>query len=81
MDNILHSLTENITDPPSRYSACYVWAWNAKITRDETERQIGEMLKAGIKAFCIIPEPKEFRPTSMKTYLEPEYLPRNILMP
>jgi hypothetical protein len=74
VDNILHSLTENITDPPSRYSACYVWAWNAKITRDETERQIGEMLKAGIKAFCIIPEPKEFRPTSMKTYLEPEYL-------
>lgn len=74
MDNDLKPLMENISDPPSRYSVCYVWAWNAPVTREETEEQIRKMLKAGIRSFCIVPLPKEFRPTSMKTNLEPDYL-------
>ena len=48
--------------------------WNGKITREETQRQLDEMILLGIKRIYILPMPKSFRPTSFPTPLEPEYL-------
>lgn len=56
---------------------CYVvynWIWNGELSREETDRQLAEFCSLGIKAFAIIPEPKEFRPTSMPTFLNYDYL-------
>lgn len=52
----------------------YAWIWNDKLTKEEIVSQLKEMAKIGVRAVCIMPEPKDFRPLSMKTRLEPDYL-------
>lgn len=52
----------------------YSWVWNSEIDRSLISSQLEEMASVNIKAFYIIPEPKEFRPGAMNTYLEPDYL-------
>ncbi len=52
----------------------YTWIWNSSIDRGLIEKQLCEMLEMGIRATYILPEPKEFRPTSMITEMQPEYL-------
>lgn len=66
--------SESFISPEKSYSPFYSWVWNAPVTKDETDRQLDEFVRLGIKAFYIIPEPKTFRPTSMPTMLEPDYL-------
>ena len=56
------------------YSPIYSWVWNAPVTKEETDRQLDEFVRLGIKAFYIIPEPKTFRPARIPTQLEPDYL-------
>lgn len=56
------------------YSPIYSWVWNGPITREKTYSQLVEMQRLGIKRFYIIPEPKLFRPKSIPTELEPDYL-------
>lgn len=60
--------------PDIRHAPVYSWVWNGKCSQEETVRQLEEMQRLGIKAFYIIPEPKTFRPTTMPTELEPDYL-------
>ena len=52
----------------------YIWVWNDICTREIIDNQLDEMQNLGIRSFYILPEPKEFRPDSMPTNLEPEYL-------
>ncbi len=52
----------------------YVWVWNDVCTREIIDEQLGEMQRLGIRAFYILPEPKNFRPDSMPTNLSPDYL-------
>ncbi len=52
----------------------YIWVWNDICTREIIDTQLAEMQNFGIRAFYILPEPKEFRPDSMPTNLEPDYL-------
>ncbi|MBO5316771.1 MAG: hypothetical protein J6B48_10135 [Clostridia bacterium] len=65
---------ENFSSPENSYSPFYSWIWNAPVTKEETDRQLDEFMRLGIKAFYIIAEPKTFRPTSIPTMLEPDYL-------
>ena len=65
---------DNFISPAPSESPIYSWIWNGECSKEETERQIEEMYESGIRAFYIIPEPKEFRPETMPTYLEPDYL-------
>lgn len=60
--------------PDKRFAPIYAWVFNGKLSLQETDKQLEEMQRLGIKAFYIIPEPKEFRPTTMPTELEPGYL-------
>lgn len=52
----------------------YIWVWNDICTQDIIDVQLAEMQRLGIRAFYILPEPKEFRPDSMPTGLTPDYL-------
>ncbi|MBR4858377.1 MAG: beta galactosidase jelly roll domain-containing protein [Clostridia bacterium] len=52
----------------------YIWVWNDICTREIIDEQLGEMQRLGIRAFYILPEPKDFRPDSMPTSLSPDYL-------
>ena len=60
--------------PDASYAPVYIWVWNDICTREIIDTQLAEMLKLGIRAFYILPEPKNFRPDSMPTSLEPDYL-------
>ena len=55
-------------------SPVYVWVWNDVCTHETIDNQLAEMQNLGIRAFYILPEPKNFRPDSMPTDLTPEYL-------
>ena len=64
----------NFISPDVSYPPVYIWVWNDVCTREIIDTQLAEMQNFGIRAFYILPEPKEFRPDSMPTNLEPEYL-------
>ena len=61
-------------NPGVEYAAFYSWVWNGVLTREEILRQLDEMAGLGIRAMYVIPEPKHFRPKTMPTELEPDYL-------
>ncbi|MBO4298223.1 MAG: hypothetical protein J5998_05435, partial [Clostridia bacterium] len=52
----------------------YAWIWNAPIQMDEVMRRLDGMKRAGIRTVYVLPEPKAFRPSTMRTFLAPEYL-------
>lgn len=60
--------------PDVSFAPVYIWVWNDLCTREIIDNQLAEMQNLGIRAFYILPEPKEFRPNSMPTNLYPEYL-------
>lgn len=60
--------------PDVSHAPIYVWVWNDICTRELIDTQLAEMQNLGIRAFYILPEPKDFRPDSMPTNLTPDYL-------
>ena len=64
----------SFNSPEASYAPVYIWVWNDVCTREIIDAQLSEMQRLGIRAFYILPEPKNFRPDSMPTSLEPEYL-------
>lgn len=56
------------------HAPIYGWVWNTVCTREVVDAQLAEMKRLGIRAFYIIPEPKEFRPHNMATDMAPDYL-------
>lgn len=65
---------DSFLSPDVSYAPMYIWVWNDICTREIIDEQLAEMQRLGIRAFYILPEPKEFRPDSMPTNLSPEYL-------
>ena len=65
---------DNFLSPDVSYVPMYIWVWNDICTREIIDEQLAEMQRLGIRAFYILPEPKDFRPDSMPTNLSPEYL-------
>ena len=67
--NINSFLTPDVSCAP-----VYVWVWNDVCSKEVIDAQLNEMQNLGIRAFYILPEPKDFRPGSMPTNLTPDYL-------
>ena len=65
---------DSFVTPDASYSPVYVWVWNDICSCDIIDQQLAEMQNLGIRAFYILPEPKDFRPDSMPTNLTPDYL-------
>ncbi len=65
---------KSFISPSVSYAPVYVWVWNDICNQDIIDAQLSEMQKLGIRAFYILPEPKNFRPDSMPTNLSPDYL-------
>jgi len=65
---------DNFRNPPISCAPIYSWLWNGPVSHEETDRQLAEMQRLGIRYFYIIPEPKLFRPHFMLTLMEPDYL-------
>lgn len=65
---------KSFLNPDNTFSPVYIWVWNDICTREIIDEQLSEMQSLGIRSFYILPEPENFRPGSMPTYLSPEYL-------
>lgn len=63
-----------VKKPSAGFQPIYSWIWNSPITEDLIIEQIDSMEKIGIRGMYIIPEPPEFRPNYMETYMTPKYL-------
>ena len=80
--NILPGKQFNIDEfrsPKSEYDVTYMWLWNVPVTRELVDRELSEYKKAGINSLYIVPLPKDFRPETIRTYLDPEYLTEEYL--
>ncbi len=61
-------------EPSKENHIVYGWIWNSHITRESVDRQLTEYAACGIRGIYILPEPADFRPEQMRTFLFPEYL-------
>lgn len=61
-------------EPSKENHIVYGWVWNSPITRDSIDRQLTEYDACGIRGLYILPEPTDFRPETMRTFLSPHYL-------
>lgn len=61
-------------DPESFYRPAYFWKWNDTITREIIYEHLTDMNLHGARSVCIHPMPKAFRPNTMFTLMEPDYM-------
>ena len=50
----LDSLHSGFQNPPAAYSITPYWFWNGKISATETRRQIGEMVRQGVRGAVVM---------------------------
>lgn len=65
---------DSFISPDVCHAPIYVWVWNDICSHRIIDEQLDEMKNLGIRAFYILPEPKNFRPDTMPTNLAPDYL-------
>ena len=65
---------EKFRQPANIHSPAYFWMWNDKLDADRLNAQLDDMFAHGMMSICIHPFPKEFRPGSFDTAMEPDYL-------
>lgn len=76
--NALSKFDYNVFKAPEHIlGPAYFWVWNGELDKKTIKAQLEEMAEGGVKIVCIVPEPEQFRPLTMKTllkdYLTPEY--------
>ncbi len=59
---------------PIELAPIYGWNFNDHLDKATIKKQIDDMERAGIRSVYVLPEPKNFRPTTIPTMLEPDYL-------
>ncbi len=65
---------QGFQNPPALFWPGSFWVWNDRIDAATITDQLREMHAHGMRSVCMLPEPAEFRPTTMGTRLEPTYL-------
>ena len=63
-----------LKNPPLDCTVTYSWLWNVPVTKELIDKSIAEAKAAGVRSLYMISMPKDFRPETMRTFLEPEYL-------
>jgi len=63
-----------LQNPEAMCWPAYFYCWNDVLSEESIAQQIQDMAAMGAKSVCQLPEPKEFRPETMQTWLEPDYL-------
>ena len=70
---------EAFANPDAIHWPGLFWLWNDVLEREALFRQLRDMDSVGAKNIWILPVPADFRPNSMKTDLQPEYLSEEYL--
>lgn len=70
-----HTLDQaRFLEPDAFYWPGFMWLWNGRLTKELLCKQLAEMNENGAKTVWVLPLPKDFRPNSMPTNMEPDYL-------
>ncbi len=69
----------DFSTPDAFFWPGYVWFWNDHLSEEKIMAQLGDMNAVGAKSVWIIPVPKDFRPNSMPTDMQPDYLSEDYL--
>lgn len=62
------------SEPPAVYRPGYFWCINDRMDMKELIGQLRDMAAHGARSVCLHPFPKEFRPTTMPSTMDPPYL-------
>ncbi len=60
--------------PPAEYAPGFFWMWKDKLDEKKLLGQLDEMHSNGIRAVCVHPFPREFRPGRFHSDMSPAYL-------
>lgn len=60
-------------------SPAFFWMWNDRLELPRLYAQLEDMRRHGIRNVCVHPFPKDFRPDSCPSRLEPDYLSEGFL--
>ena len=60
--------------PRTEFYPSFSWQWASPLSKEEIKRQLDLYAANDVKLLYILPLPKEFRPNTMPTNLEPDYL-------
>jgi len=63
-----------LSEPDAFYWPNYVWHWNDRLSKKVISSQLKDMHIHKAGSVWPLPSPKDFRPTYMPTFLEPDYL-------
>jgi len=66
-------------NPDSFYWPAYFWQWNDSVTKNTISKQLTDMSLHGARSVCLHPMPKAFRPNTMFTLMEPDYMTSDYL--
>ncbi len=72
--NVTEFSQKEFLNPQKEHNLIYTWIWNEPVTKELIDCQLEEFHKAGIGGIYILPMPENFRPTTMKTSMTPDYL-------
>ena len=61
-------------NPPADCQVSYSWLWNAPVSKEIIDREIKEIVKAGVRSLYVLPLPIDFRPELTRTFMSPDYL-------
>ena len=65
---------DTFMNPGKEFAVAFAWVWNVPITKDGIDERLNNYAKAGIRSVYILPEPIDFRPERIRTFMNPEYL-------
>ncbi|MBO4979886.1 MAG: hypothetical protein J6D16_05710 [Clostridia bacterium] len=64
----------DFVSPKTNFYPALSWAWSTPITKEGIKERLDTFAANNIRKLYILPEPKDFRPNSMPTTLDPDYL-------
>ena len=65
---------KSLDEPESLFWPGYFWYWNGPLNPDVLRRQLCDMAEHDARSVCVVPEPPEFRPKTMNTLMDADYL-------
>jgi len=65
---------KSLADPESVFWPGYFWYWNGPLNPEVLRRQLADMAAHDARSVCVVPEPREFRPKTMNTLMDADYL-------
>jgi len=65
---------KSLSEPENLFWPAYFWYWNGPPTPDVLRQQLADMVGHDARSVCVVPMPHEFRPITMNTSMDVDYL-------